>query len=49
MRWFRRAAEQGMPHAQVNLGYSYETGTGVARDAVKAVAWYRRAAEQDFP
>ncbi|MFP6689441.1 MAG: tetratricopeptide repeat protein [Alphaproteobacteria bacterium] len=38
-----------MPHAQVDLGYSYETGTGVARDPVKAVAWYRRAAEQDFP
>jgi len=30
--------------AQYNLGVSYRYGTGVARDAAKARAWFARAA-----
>lgn len=40
-----RAAEGGDPRAQVNLGYMYATGTGVAADDVQARTWYRQAAE----
>ena len=32
--------------AQTNLGTMYERGEGVAQDAVEAVRWYRKAAEQ---
>lgn len=41
---FRRAAEQGDPLAQYDLGYCYEHGIGVARDLSAAGDWYRRAA-----
>ena len=29
-RWFRRAADQGMPVAQLNLGLMHAAGNGVA-------------------
>ncbi len=32
--------------AQFSLGLRYDNGDGVAPDAVEAMAWYRRAAEQ---
>ena len=48
MRCFRRAAEQEMPEAQVNLGFCYETGSGVEADPVAAASWYRKAALGDF-
>lgn len=41
---FRRAADQGDPLAQYDLGYCYEHGIGVARDLAVAGEWYRRAA-----
>jgi TPR repeat protein len=45
--WFRKAAFQGFPRAQVNLGFSLEqTGRTAARK--EAARWYRCAAEQGF-
>jgi hypothetical protein len=44
--WFRKAAEQGLPVAQTNLGVLYEEGRGVPHDYVLAATWYRKAAEQ---
>lgn len=44
-RWFRRAAEAGLPDAMVNLGSLYSTGTGVAKDPAQALEWWRKAAE----
>lgn len=46
MRMLRESAEQGDADAQCKLGYMYETGSGVLRDAAEAVKWYRKAAEQ---
>ena len=46
-RLYRLAAEQGHATAQYNLGWCYANGTGVAQDYRAAMAWYRRAAEQD--
>jgi len=47
--WYRRAAEQGDPYAQCNLGDVYAQGLGVLKDDIVAVAWYRQSAEQgDF-
>jgi TPR repeat protein len=45
--WFRKAAFQGFPRAQVNLGFMLEeTGRIAARK--EAARWYRCAAEQGF-
>ena len=45
-RWFRKAAEQGMPEAQFDLGYLYRRGEGVPQDDLKAVDWWQKAADQ---
>jgi TPR repeat protein len=45
--WFRKAAFQGYPRAQVNLGFMLEkTGRFAAKK--EAARWYRCAAEQGF-
>ncbi|MCD7959462.1 MAG: sel1 repeat family protein [Ruminococcus sp.] len=46
VKWFRKAAEQGLAVAQNNLGWCYEHGEGVTQDYVKAKEWYRKAADQ---
>jgi hypothetical protein len=42
--WYRKAADQGNPAAQVYLAYMYTVGMGVPQDKAEAVRWYRRAA-----
>lgn len=42
----REAAEQGDAYAQVNLGWMYDTGSGVPEDDDQAVVWFRLAANQ---
>jgi TPR repeat protein len=42
--WYRKAADQGNPAAQVYLGYMYTVGMGVPQDKTEAIRWYRRAA-----
>ena len=46
MNLFAKAAEQGLPCAQCNLGECYMKGIGVKKDLVKAIEWYTKAAEQ---
>ena len=43
---FAKAAEQGHPKAQCNLGICYMDGLGVAKDEAEAVKWFSKAAEQ---
>ena len=38
MRWYRKAADQGMAQAQNNVGNLYKDGRGVARDLEEALA-----------
>jgi hypothetical protein len=38
--WYRKAAEQGNPNAQHNLGMMYLEGVGVQKDEIEALAWY---------
>ena len=45
-RWFRMAADEGLPQAEYFVGVMYEHGVAVAQDYSEAVHWYRRAAEQ---
>src|ERR1044071_1679725 len=41
-------AEAGDPESQAELGLRFSRGTGVAKDQVEAVNWYRKAAEQNL-
>lgn len=43
---FRPLAEGGDKDAQYQLGYMYQTGTGVAKDEREALRWYEMAAKQ---
>lgn len=47
LKWFIRAAEQGHPLAQRDLGFLYEAGWGVTQDAQEAYFWYSLAAVHD--
>jgi TPR repeat protein len=35
-RWYRRAADQGNPDAEFNLGSLYDSGQGVPQDHAEA-------------
>ena len=48
MELYQAAAEQGDRVAACNLGYLYETGTGVRQNWEQAVVWYRRSAEHGY-
>jgi hypothetical protein len=47
-QWYRRAAEQGYPLAQCNLGAAFYNGRSVAQSN-EAVKWFRLAAAQGEP
>ena len=44
--WFERAAQQGHPLAQVNLGALYVQGIEKPEDLSAAASWFEKAAEQ---
>lgn len=44
-RWTERAAEGGDPKAMHNLGISYISGAGGAKNSTTAAQWFRRAAD----
>jgi TPR repeat protein/serine/threonine protein kinase/parvulin-like peptidyl-prolyl isomerase len=46
VKWWREAAEQGSPEAQMLLGLAYSDGVGIAKDAAQAANWWKKAAEQ---
>lgn len=45
-QWFRKAAEQGVAPAQLNLGTMLLSGQGVAMNQQEGAAWVQKAAEQ---
>ncbi|HRF44600.1 MAG TPA: tetratricopeptide repeat protein, partial [Candidatus Competibacteraceae bacterium] len=47
--WYRKAAGQNVPLAQVLLGLLYATGRGVPRDDSQAFAWFEKAANNHLP
>jgi TPR repeat protein len=49
MRWYRAAAENGLPEAQYNLAFGYREGIGVLQDLGAAVYWFTQAAEAGDP
>ena len=46
MLWYRRAAAQGYPLAQVRIGEMYGESRGVDRDLIEAKRWFTLAAAQ---
>ncbi len=48
-KWYREAAEQGLPEAQIALGIKYELGTGVPRDLSESHRRYSLAVENLAP
>jgi TPR repeat protein len=44
--WYYKAAAQGNPNAQENIGYLYQHGLGVDTDYAQAETWYYKAAGQ---
>jgi TPR repeat protein len=46
--WTRKAAEQGYPIAQYNLGWAYAQGDGLERNDAEALRWMLRAAESGY-
>ena len=48
VKWYRKAADQGLALAQAKLGLKYDTGEGVPQDYAEAVEWYRKAAERGY-
>jgi TPR repeat protein len=44
-KWYRRAAELGLPEAQFALANALATGRGVRQDAKASLEWLKRAAE----
>ena len=43
VKWFTKAAEQGLQGAQTTLALMYEEGRGVKQDLEKAKQWYGKA------
>ena len=48
LSWFEKAAEDGSPYAQNELGYMYAAGKGVKRDYQTAIDWYTKASLQNL-
>ena len=48
LKWLRKAADQGNPEAQDNVGWMYETGHGVAQDTDVGQHWFLRSANQGY-
>jgi TPR repeat protein len=46
VKWYRKAADQGLAASQYELGVGYAVGEGVPKDKTEAVKWYRKAADQ---
>ena len=46
LKWFERAANEGLAPAQFRVGNMYEKGVGATRDLKLARQWYQRAADK---
>jgi TPR repeat protein len=45
-KWYRLAADQGLPKAQYNLGHMRIDDQGPTQDRKQALKWFRLAADQ---
>jgi len=47
-KWYRQAADQGLPQAEQRLGNLLLNGRGVSQDYAEAVRWLSKAAAQGY-
>jgi TPR repeat protein len=47
--WFLKAAQNGFPGSQNNIGWAYYKGTGVQKNIPLAVHWITRSADAGEP
>ena len=40
VKWFHKAAQQGVLESQINLGIAYQGGLGVPKDIINAYIWF---------
>ena len=48
-KWFKIAADEGLPEAQLNVGIALQSGMGVKKDFVGAYKYYTLAAARGLP
>ncbi len=48
LKWYRKAAEQGLATAQYSLGEMYKKGLGVKKDRREARKWFEKARKQGY-
>jgi len=48
-KWFKIAADEGLPEAQLNVGIALQSGMGVKKDYVGAYKYYTLAAARGLP
>ncbi|HEB93913.1 MAG TPA: sel1 repeat family protein [Gammaproteobacteria bacterium] len=48
VKWYKKAAESGIPIAQANLATMYLAGRGVMRNYERGREWLRKSATQGF-
>jgi TPR repeat protein len=46
IKWFKKAADQGIANAQHNLGVIYSGGLGVTKNQTEADKWFHLAEKQ---
>ena len=46
--WYQKAATQGLPEAQYNVGYMYARGEGLPQSATNAAQWFQLAASNNL-
>lgn len=48
LKMFEKSAKLGFPNSQKQMGYIYLTGQTVAPDTLKAISWYKLAAQHNL-
>jgi len=48
MKWLKKAADQGNPHAMMTLGLQYQFGARLPKDINKCIYWYTKAGETGY-
>ena len=49
LKWYKKAAIQGLAEAQVRMGYMCAMGLSIHYNPQEALFWYKEAAKQDYP
>lgn len=49
VRWFKKGSRLRDNDAMVSLGYAYDNGVGVSVSPLRALYWFRRAAQAQYP